>query len=243
MDETRTWADQLLPTADSRDPQARAELVWTALVTALDGALVSLEELRGQDEPLWTALTLGTLGLLEIAAGRDDEALGHLNEARDLAERLENAWLAAWSRALLATLAVNHGRLDEARALLDEALALSVGAHSTTSVTLCLGAFARLELVKGDAKRAALLIGAAEGLRRRRGLRAWPILRQTEADLVAQIRPRPFRPGQGATGRAASGPSASSLRACPPIHRSRRIRERAGRRLRSARAPRRYGDR
>ena len=33
-----------------------------------------------------------------------------------------------------------------------------------------------------------LLVGAADGLRRRSGLRAWPLLRQTEAELVAQIR-------------------------------------------------------
>jgi hypothetical protein len=237
MDETRHWADQLLPTADSQEPEARAELVWTALVTALelgddaaalaarerlqpllagtqdpflravsqlaaawtapladdlDGALrlalSCLEELRGQDEPLWTALTLGSLGFLEIDAGRDGDAVGHVNEARDLAERLDNAWLAAWSRAILARVAVNGRRLDNARALLDEALAFSVGAHSTTIATFCLAAFARLELAEGDAQRAALLVGAAEGLRRRRGLRAWPILRNTEAELLAQIR-------------------------------------------------------
>jgi hypothetical protein len=40
----------------------------------------------------------------------------------------------------------------------------------------------------GDAERAALLAGAAEGLRRRVGLRAWPLQRQGEAELVAQIR-------------------------------------------------------
>ena len=33
-----------------------------------------------------------------------------------------------------------------------------------------------------------LLAGAAEGLRRRAGLRAWPILRQAETELVAQVR-------------------------------------------------------
>ena len=237
MDETRTWADQLLPTADSQEPQARAELVWTALVTALevgddaaalaarerlepllaenqdpflhavsllaavwsaplvddlDGALqqalLCLEELRGQDEPLWTALTLGSLGFLEITLGREDEARRHVNEARDLAERLDNAWLAAWSRAILARVAVNHARLDEARALLDEALDLSVGAHSTTIVTFCLAAFARLELAEGDANRAALLVGAADGLRQRHGLRAWPMLRLAETELMAEIR-------------------------------------------------------
>jgi hypothetical protein len=39
-------------------------------------------------------------------------------------------------------------------------------------------------------RQAALLEGAAEGLRRRVGLRAWPHLRRVEADLVAQVRQR-----------------------------------------------------
>jgi hypothetical protein len=32
------------------------------------------------------------------------------------------------------------------------------------------------------------LVGAADGLRRRRGLRPWPMLREAEADLVTRIR-------------------------------------------------------
>ena len=55
-------------------------------------------------------------------------------------------------------------------------------------MTLCLAAFARWALVAGDPERAALVAGAAEGLRRRAGLRAWPMLRQGEAELVAQVR-------------------------------------------------------
>jgi hypothetical protein len=42
--------------------------------------------------------------------------------------------------------------------------------------------------VAGDPERAALLAGAAEGLRRRAGVLAWPILRPGDADLVAQVR-------------------------------------------------------
>jgi Domain of unknown function (DUF4062) len=41
-----------------------------------------------------------------------------------------------------------------------------------------------------DPERAALLEGAAEGLRRRVGLPTWPLLRQVEAELVAQVRQR-----------------------------------------------------
>ena len=35
---------------------------------------------------------------------------------------------------------------------------------------------------------AALLEGAADGLRRRAGLRAWPMLRPTETELLARLR-------------------------------------------------------
>jgi predicted ATPase len=105
LGQARAWVDQLLPAADSLGHQARAELLWMALATAVevgdeeaalsarqrlgpllagigdpflnavshlamawsspivddfDGTLrqtlVSLEKLRGQDEPYWTAV-------------------------------------------------------------------------------------------------------------------------------------------------------------------------------------------
>jgi hypothetical protein len=59
---------------------------------------------------------------------------------------------------------------------------------STQLVTLCLAGFAQLTFVEGNAEQAALLAGAAEGLRRRVGLRAWPSHRRAEAALVDQIR-------------------------------------------------------
>jgi predicted ATPase len=237
LNEARIWIDQLLPSAGSLDAPARAELLCTAAVIALeigddstalaarqrlaamqdgiddpllhaiaqlaiawaspitgdfDSALlataVALDELRGQGEPLWTALAAGSLAWHEASAGRRDDALRHLREVRDLGEELDSAWLAAWSRVQMGTLAITQGQLDQARMLLDDALALSVEAHSTNSVTLCLIAFARLAFAGGDPERAALLAGAAEGLRRRLGLRAWPMLRNSEADLTGQIR-------------------------------------------------------
>jgi tetratricopeptide (TPR) repeat protein len=237
LGEARTWIDQLLPTADALEPQARAELLWTALVTALEvvgddaalatsqrlasllagiqdpylhvvsqlamagisavvgdfegalrGELVSLEELRGRDEPYWTTVAVLTAGLVETAMGRHDAALGHLREARALAGRFDHAGLSAWSQVQLGILALVRGRLEEARAMLDEGLELSLATRSTRNVTLCLTAFAQLAFVEGDGDRAALLAGAAEGLRQRVGLRAWPLQRQGEAQMVAQIR-------------------------------------------------------
>jgi len=237
MGEARAWIGQLLPTAGALDPQARAELLLTATVTAvevgddptalaarerlasllegiddpfllalyqqalawsaaivddLDGALreasASLSGLRGQDEPVWTALAGLTLGGLETALGRYDDALGHLTEMRDLTKQFGDAWPAAYSWVYLGALALAQDRLQEAKALLDEALGLSLTGQSTRSVTLCLAAFAQWALAAGDPEWAALLAGAVEGLRRRAGVRAWAIQRQGEAELVAQAR-------------------------------------------------------
>ena len=235
--EAWTWVQQLLPTAGTLDPQARAELAWAAAVLAaaagddaaalaarqrlapllagisdpflhavallatawtlpiegdLDGALreaaVSLEELRGQDEPVFIGMAAFTVGSLEMALGRYDDASRHLREGRDLAERSVGDWLAAGPRVQLGSLAVLRGRLDEARPLLDEALDLSLATRSTPFVTLCLAGYAQLAFADGDPERAALLEGAAESLRRRVGLPAWPHLRRVEGELVARVR-------------------------------------------------------
>jgi predicted ATPase len=193
-----TARDRLAPLLDGiEDPYLRAVsrliTAWTSGIVGdfdryLHGAAVSLEELRAQDEPFWMALAAYTAGLVEMTVGRYDDSLRYLTEMRDLAETLDNPWLAAVSRVYLGTLAVAQGRLEEARSPMEEGLELSLAAHSTRSVTLCLTAFARLAFVAGDPQRAALLAGAADGLRRRVGLRAWPLLRRDEAELVAQVR-------------------------------------------------------
>ena len=238
MREGQSWTAQLLAAADPLDPQARAELVGTALGAALevgddeaalaadallkpllpgiddpflravfqlamawcapitgdfDGALQaateSLEQLRALDEPFWTALAVGSVGTVEKILDRDEDALRHMREARDLGDRFgSSTWLAAWSRVQLGTLSIMGGDLRQARALLDEALDLSVAARNTAGVALCLATYARLASEEGDPGRAARLAGAAEGMRRRAGLRVWPTLRYAEAELVARLR-------------------------------------------------------
>jgi predicted ATPase len=238
MREGQSWIAQLLAAADPLDPQARAELVGTALGAALevgddeaalaadallkpllpgiddpflravfqlamawcapitgdfDGALQaateSLEQLRALDEPFWTTLAVGSLGTVEKILDRDEDALRHMREARDLGDRFgSSTWLAAWSRVQLGTLSIIGGDLRQARALLDEALDLSVAARNTAGVALCLATYARLASEEGDPGRAARLAGAAEGMRRRAGLRVWPTLRYAEAELVARLR-------------------------------------------------------
>ena len=171
-------------------------MAWCAPLTgdfggALQAAAKSLEQLRGLDEPLWTALAVGSLGTLERILARYDDALRHLREAHDLGDRFGSTRLPAWSRVQLGTVSILQGDFAPARTVLDEALELSVAARSTRMVTLCLATYAQLAFAEGDRERAALLAGAAEGLRRRRhaGL----------AD-AASGRGRPDRPGSPDAG-------------------------------------------
>lgn len=170
---------------------AHLAMAWISpVVDDFDGALrqasLCREHLRDQDEPFWTAVAIATLGNLEMAVGRHDEALPHLMQVRELAGQFDNPWISVpW--ADLGILAIMQGRLDDARAVLNEGLTMSLDAESTTLVTLCLAAFARLALAEGTPERAAVTLGAAEGLRRRAGVRAWATRRRDEAELVEQL--------------------------------------------------------
>jgi predicted ATPase len=168
-------------------------MAWTSAIVgdaeaAVQRAAASLEELGELDEPFWTATALLSLGSVETATGRYRDALGHLRKARELAGQLGNIRLMAGSTVQLGTLAVMRGRPEEAWALLDQGIDLSVANHSARNLILILGDCAELIFEAGDPERAALLMGAADGLRQRAGLRAWPTTQRGPAELVAQIR-------------------------------------------------------
>jgi ATP/maltotriose-dependent transcriptional regulator MalT len=140
------------------------------------------------DEPFWTALGMLQVGFLEIIVGRLDDARDHLLEVRQRAAQFDSTWLSAWTGAALGNLAIMQGRPDEAAELLDESLRWSVAAHTPRTITLCVAAYSRLALALGEPERAALFAGAADGLRRRAGLRPWPRLRQGDLELMGTIR-------------------------------------------------------
>ncbi|MGE0539091.1 MAG: DUF4062 domain-containing protein [Dehalococcoidia bacterium] len=176
------------------DSAMQMAMSWALPITNdLDGALQaasrSLQEFRRQDEPHLAANAAFTLGMLEMAKGRLEAAQQHLTEVYELGgRRLGDTWLTSVARVQLASLAVEDRRLDEARTLLDESLEASVGIErSTLMVTFCLVTYAQLALAQGDQLRAALALGAVDGLRGRAGLRAWPMLRPGEARLLASV--------------------------------------------------------
>jgi hypothetical protein len=138
-----------------------------------------------------------TVGMLEMTLGHHDAARSRLTEVDELGGRFGNTWLESAARAQLAALAVMTGHLDEARSLLVASVKASEETElSTLTVTFVLVAYARLALADGDPGRAATALGTADGLRRTAGLRAWPLTRRVEADLLAQVKqeidPDPF---------------------------------------------------
>ena len=171
---------------------ARLAVSWVLpIVDDFDGALraasTALDGFRRQNEPFmaWAALTVG---LLEMTLGRPDAAREHLTVANELGGQFGNKWLESAARAELASLAVRAGQLDEARTLLVESVDASKDTElSTQTVTFSLVACAQLALAEGDVRRAAMALGAADGLRRRAGLRAWPSMRRGEAELATRV--------------------------------------------------------
>jgi predicted ATPase len=236
MPEGRAWIDQVQRRADVLDDRARAELLFTSAVTAvevgddesalaavdglrrledrvhdpyldsaahlalawilpitddLDGALAaasrSLDGFRDGNEP-FSAFAVLTVGIVELALGRDAAARAHFTEAEALGGRLGNTWLTSAARSQLSTLAVRSGGLDQARKLLLESVDGGEDTEvSTLTLSFSLVAAAHLALARGDARRAATALGAAEGLRRRAGLRAWPVTRRGETDLLGRL--------------------------------------------------------
>ena len=154
---------------------------------ALQAASTALDGFRRLNEPFMAFAAL-TVGMTEMALGRDEAARAHLTEVNQLGGQFDNSWLESTARTQLASLAVTAGDLDEARALLTESVEASEETElSTLVVTFALVASAQWALAEGDARRAAMALGATDGLRRRAGLRAWPSTRRREAELVTRV--------------------------------------------------------
>jgi predicted ATPase len=185
----------LLPTIGDPYLHLVSELAMamtSAITGDLDGAVrqasAALTQLRGQDEPFWTTLALVTVGSIETVLGRYEDAGSHLREMSELAGQFGNERLIAAAHVQLGVLALAQGQRDEGLAVLQDGLDLSLAVHSTRNVSISLAAIAHLALAEGQPERATLLIAAAEGVRRRAGLRAWAAFSEMNAALTSQAR-------------------------------------------------------
>jgi len=180
-----------------RDPELHAlalvVMSWTSPIVgdfdrALREASASVDELRALDDPYWLCVALASTGFALVNLGRHEEALALFRESLEMADRFDNGWLSAIASLWLGTLALWSDRPAEARPLLEKALDLALSTNGTTVIALCLVGFARFFSRTGDAEKATRLSGAAEGLRRRLGLKVWPPLRRGESELATELR-------------------------------------------------------
>jgi hypothetical protein len=95
---------------------------------------------------------------------------------------LDETWPVAWHH----TERYANNRVEADHAQLKGRLRPMRGIKTLT-VTFSLVIAAQLALADGDARRAAMALGAAEGRRRLAGLKAWPSTRRREAELVTRV--------------------------------------------------------
>ena len=96
------------------------------------------------------AMALWRLSVLEWLAGRWQVALDHSLTAYELAEQTQHAHARVWAGRAKALVEADLGLVDDARATIEEALAVARESSNEVYVIFNLGVLGRLELALGD---------------------------------------------------------------------------------------------
>jgi predicted ATPase len=183
--------------AELDEPYLRAS---SALVTAMilpltgdmGGALAAgqqaLAMLREADEPFLLGLALTAVGSFHMVVGDLEDARRLQVEAVAFAEQLgdERLWAQAKNQAGLVELLGGH--LERTRELLDAGAEVFLDLEDTEGLCLSLFGYGWLAVSEGDARRAALSLGAAQAEGDRCGLKMWPTLRELYDSLLEGTR-------------------------------------------------------
>jgi predicted ATPase/class 3 adenylate cyclase len=184
-------AVQLLAKHGPSDREAWARTLLAGLLPYYDADLERpLAEMtravalfRDGDNLFGLATSLGMIGTIRTLVGRPDEAAAELDEGIAVAQELGLSELVGANHTLRALSRLTCGELDDARRDLDSASETTLYLEGTA---YRLEGFAAL-LADGDPIRAATALGAAEGLRERTGIHAWPILRMLFGDRLEAL--------------------------------------------------------
>ncbi len=130
---------------------------------ALLSESVSTARRVGDQERLASALS--NLATLKSEAGQHDRAIELLHEARALDAECGDAWALGVDDVNLAGLLLAGGRLDEAHQQLRRHAAAAVALGDPALTADVIGLFCSVFAERGDAERAARLLGAVESLR------------------------------------------------------------------------------
>jgi ATP/maltotriose-dependent transcriptional regulator MalT len=198
----RQRVEQLLPMASSLGRQAEQELLWTAGVSAADlGDDQAAQAIRQRLEPLLPEIRdpfLSAVADLFMAwstpiTGDLERALHEASSCLDKLRGQDEPFFTSVAEFTASTIETALGHYDQALNHLSQSRAL---ADESGIRWLVAGTRVQLGILnvlqgKSDEARPVLaeaLAGAAQGLRWRFGLQAWPMLRRSEAELVDEVR-------------------------------------------------------
>jgi hypothetical protein len=144
--------------------------------------------LREADEPFLLGLALTAVGSFHMVVGDLEDARRLQVEAVAFAEQLgdERLWAQAKNQAGLVELLGGH--LERTRELLDAGAEVFLDLEDTEGLCLSLFGYGWLAVTEGDARRAALALGAAQAEGDRCGLKMWPTLRDLYDSLLEGTR-------------------------------------------------------
>jgi predicted ATPase/class 3 adenylate cyclase len=122
----------------------------------------------GEEDRESTALT--NLAVFEVAADNSDHAIELLERARAIDEKLGNVWGSAVIQSNLVAALLRTGRVDEAYASLRSQAAGIAGLGDIELTIEVIELFAGAFSQRGDARRAARLVGTTQALREQAGM-------------------------------------------------------------------------
>jgi non-specific serine/threonine protein kinase len=179
---------------DDAQGLARALLVagWAApiegnLERAIDAHGESVEQFRRAGDASGMILALAGLGNTAMLMGDLDGAADYNRDALALARQLDDIHSQAQVLEALGLLALERNDPRQATALFEQSIKRCLDVGSLELLCYCLVGLAGSALLEGALERAAQLFGAAQGLRERGGLGAWPVRKEVERRYVAAL--------------------------------------------------------
>jgi len=126
----------------------------------------SVAALTPHGPSIWLAGAVDTLGYIELVRGNFATAAKHLTEALEIDKGYgSGGWRTAGGLQNLGLARLRLGQLDEAEALFEESVSMSLELHDDPTVANHLECVAALDTARRRPERAAVLLGAAQAAR------------------------------------------------------------------------------
>jgi predicted ATPase len=158
------------------------------LDAAFAASFAAATKFRAIGDDFLTGLALSGLGTISHMRGDVSAARAYHEQAVSLGRALSNDRLLGQALSSLGMTVLSAGDATDARQLIDESADVLLRAGSEEGVSLALSAYALLAAHVGDLRRAAVARGAVEEIRRRIGIKVWPVVSGVEQQFVDQVR-------------------------------------------------------